>query len=458
MFERLRTVLGLASGTVELRGTQIHTATDYGRDILVNSPDGWEHDRQWLWWVDGAGGGTDTGFGNPPPGARGLGGEGVAAVQRCTSIIADTIAGLPWRVYRGYDQQSTPRWMTDPQVLRPDQRVFDDGRLGLGFSPSAALSGVEFWTDYISKALWYGDAWAWSPAGRSDVTGQLRLPLYVLCQNDAVQWDDERRVFYAEIRDEFGGTVVLDSTNSVHLRGEPPYTNGFAAGVLDRFGDDIALSRALRTYAAGVFRSGIPSGYLKVNAPNITQDQATELKAKWLAQHQNTRSIAVLNATTEFHPVAISPIDAQLSEARTWSLRDVALAFGVPAYMLGVPGDTSTYANVESRMTELRTFTLLPWIRRIEAALDAQFPAGTEAKIITDGTLRADTSTRYAAYESALRAGWLTVDEVRALEDRPPLPDQVSTDVADEMPPAPSIPPDTAPAAFPDSPNSADVP
>ena len=69
-------------------------------------------------------------------------------------------------------------------------------------------------------------------------------------------------------------------------------------------------------------------------------------------------------------------MDAQLASTREWSLRDVAFAFGVPAYMLGVPGDSSTYANVESRMIELRTFTLLPWQRRIESTLDAQLPKG----------------------------------------------------------------------------------
>jgi HK97 family phage portal protein len=106
--------------------------------------------------------------------------------------------------------------------------------------------------------------------------------------------------------------------------------------------------------------------------------------------------------------------------------------------MLGVPGDSSTYANVESRMIELRTFTLLPWIRRIEACLDAQFPAGTEVKINTDSMLRADTATRYSAYTAALAGGWMTVDEIRALEDRPPLPEQVSTDPVDVMPAIPT--------------------
>jgi HK97 family phage portal protein len=154
----------------------------------------------------------------------------------------------------------------------------------------------------------------------------------------------------------------------------------------------------------------------------MTAEQALDLKTKWLAQHGGSRrSIAVLNATTEFTPVAISPVDAQLNNAREWSNRDTALAFGVPPYMLGVPGDSSTYANVESRMIELRTFTHLPWQRRIESTLDAEFARGTGLKIATDALLRADTKTRYESYKVALEAGFMTVDEVRALEDRAPL-------------------------------------
>ena len=182
-----------------------------------------------------------------------------------------------------------------------------------------------------------------------------------------------------------------------------PYWNGHGKGVITEHGAALGLAATVATYASGVFTSGIPAGYLKSNQPNMTADQAQTLKSTWLAQHGGTkRSIAVLNATTEFHPISISPVDAQLASTREWSLRDVALAFGVPAYMLGVPGDSSTYANVESRMIELRTFTLLPWQRRIESTLDAQLPKGTSLKVRSDGLLRADTSTRYNAYTTAL--------------------------------------------------------
>jgi HK97 family phage portal protein len=426
MFEWIKSLFDPVAVVPELRGIQTFTATDYGRDILVNTPDGWEHDQQYLWWVDGPGGGQATGFGNPPPNARFSGADALPAVLRCTAIIADTIAGLPWRVYRGFDQQPTPRFITDPQMLREDRRVFPVPIV------ADAMSNVEFYTQWITSALWYGDGIAY--AQELDASGQPRTPLILLDPEQVKIKPAER---YTGMRYSYWhGDIELDSARVLRLRGEPPYENGsMGTGVLDRFSSDLGLAAAMRTYAAGIFTNGIPSGYLKVNAPQVTETQAADLQTKWMSRHGSPRKrIAVLNATTDFVPLSISPVDSGLSEAKTWSLRDIALAFGVPAYMLGVPGDSSTYANVESRMTELRTFTLLPWIRRIEATLDALFPFGTEVKIVTDGTLRADTSTRYAAYETALRGGWMTVDEVRALEDRPPLPQQVSTAPEDTLP------------------------
>jgi HK97 family phage portal protein len=433
MFQWLRAALGVDPEAVAQRAaasTRVLTATDYGRDILVNSPDGWEHDQRVLWWT---GDGSPNGFGNPPPGA-GTGNVATAlpSVARCTGIIVDTIAGLPWRVYRGWDQLATPRWISDPQLLRPD------GRVGPRADP-VALSAVEFWANWLTAALWFGDGFVFAP--NRDVDGAPKAPLYQLHPYDVTVDDRSGEWFTGGPAEGMGywvGDVRLPEDQVMHLRGEPPYQGGRGQGVIDRHALELGLAATVRDYAGSVYGSGVPAGYLKVTAPQLTQPQADDLKARWMTAHGTSkRSIAVLNATTEFHPISISPIDAELTSSRQWALRDVALAFGVPPYMLGVPGDSATYANVESRMTELRTFTLLPWIRRAEATLDAQLPLGVEVKIATDGTLRADTSTRFAAYESALRAGWLTVDEVRALEDRPPLPEQVTTDPAhaEELPP-----------------------
>jgi HK97 family phage portal protein len=411
---------------------RVLTATD-GRDILLNDPAGWEVQQPWLWW-DGPAGGDGTGgpFGNPPPGAD-YGGRWLASVPGvsfCTSLISSAIAGMPWQVFRGWEQLPTPAWLTDPQNTRPDGRRLASAP-GLN---DVKLSAVEFYTEWITSALWWGDGYIWSPLP-PNADGSLRPPMWILNPNlVSIDGDPDNRHYYVEGFD--GEPVQIPAEQLIHLRGEPPYSKGHGHGVLTRHLADLGLAAEVRRYAYGQYRSGVPAGYIESSQPNLTKDKAAELQTAWMAQHGGARRIAVLNATTKFVPLNVTPLDAQLDLARTWALRDIAMSFHIPPFKLGVPGDTSTYANVESRNIDYRADSLMPWVRRIESCLDAQFPLGTELRINTDSILRADMGTRFGAYNIGIPLGIYTRDEARAKEGLPPL-----GAVAD-----PQLPTDTPPS------------
>lgn len=422
-----RAALLPASLAVRAISSALFTATD-APDVLLNSPDGWEVERPWLWWSGSAGGGRTT-LGNPIPGADPwVPFSGIPAVARSTSIIVDTLAALPWKVYRGTEQLVTPDWIADPQSLRLDGRVVD---------PLAAMdtrwSAMDVWSQWILSALWLGDGFAYVP--NRDRNGQPAPPLFIL-PPDRITLQDGRFWFGgAGTEQEFDadGPIVgrpFASGEIVHLRGLEPIVNGRGTGVLTRFASTLGYGLTLQDYASGVFGNGVPAGFLKVTQPHLDEQQAQDLKTAWQAAHGGTtRGIAVLNATTDFQALQLSPVDANLVGAGQDFDRHVAQMFGVPAYMLGVPGDSSTYANVESRMIELARFTLLPWAQRIELVLSAQFPRGTNLKIDLNALMRADTTTRYAAYATAIASGFLSVDEVRALEDREPLDEPITVDM-----------------------------
>jgi HK97 family phage portal protein len=401
--------------SVEMRGMLY--ATD-GREILSNDPDGWEISQPWLWWTGPAGGdGTGGPWGNPPPGAGAMSGV-LPGVSYCTNLIAGTLAGLPWRVQRGSVRLDSPPWLYDPMALRWDARI--SGKAKTAY-PAEQMSVVDFRTQWITSALWHGDGYIYAP--NRDASGQPVPPIAVIHPH-RVKIENGRYYIAGTDSGAFGALpgVEIPAEHLIHLRGMPPYVNGHGSGVMDLHGAELGLASSVRQYALGQFGTGIPAGYLKVNAPNMTQEQADALKSAWMTAHGGSRrSIAVLNATTDFSPIALSPVDAQLDMARQWSLRDIGLAFGVPSSFLGIPGDSSTYSNVESRFIELRTYTLLNWIRRVEATLGAEFPYGTDVKIVTAGLERGDTTSRYTDYKLALDAGFMTVDEVRELEDLPPL-------------------------------------
>jgi phage portal protein BeeE len=74
------------------------------------------------------------------------------------------------------------------------------------------------------------------------------------------------------------------------------------------------------------------------------------------------------------------------------------------------------------RGTEFLTFTLRPWLHRLERAISTQLlPRTQAAKFNAGGFVRATLRDRYEAHKLAIEAGFLSVNEVRALEDRPPL-------------------------------------
>jgi HK97 family phage portal protein len=391
-------------------GISVYTGTD-GRDMLVNDPDGWEVSRPHLWWEGPAGGdGTGGPVGNPPRAAADpLAGRLPAAVTRCTSLLADTLAGMPWRVLRDRVRLPVPDWVADPQAKRRDLRI------SAGPVPEWRRSGMEFWSWTLTSMLWEGEGCIYVPNRNDD--GTPAPPLWQLNPRDIEIDGGEYVIPPAGSSEGYrfapGELIVIRGL----VRGGPR-----GVGVLRAHFHDLALAGEIGTFAFNMLRRGVPSGYLKVTAPALTRDKARELSSDWMRQHGGTlKRIAVLNSTTEFHPLQLDPQAMQLAQMRDYSTLDLALIFGIPPYMLGLAADNSTYANVESRMIEFAQFSLLPWARRAESALDAEFPRGTSLKINLDALRRADTETRYKAHKIGLDAKFLTVEEVRDMEDLPPM-------------------------------------
>jgi len=238
-----------------------------------------------------------------------------------------------------------------------------------------------------------------------------------------------------------GQWTRLRNDEIVQVRGMGPYWNGRGMGVLTAHMDSWEDAQALRGYSTGLYTAGVPAGYLKVTAPNLTETQAQDLKTKWASAHGGgKREIAVLNSVTDFNAIQMPPEQAQMVEAKRMGILDVANAFGVEPYMLGLPSDGSTYANIESRSLHFVRYTLLPWVSRIESALSALLPRGTDVKIDLSGLARADSSVRTAYYESGLAGGWLTPDEVRQAEGLAPAPRAPDTQIITGPQAQPSTP------------------
>ena len=151
--------------------------------------------------------------------------------------------------------------------------------------------------------------------------------------------------------------------------------------------------------------------------------------------NQSSRTVAVLNSSTSFTPLSWNPEELQLVEARKFTLTELELIFGLPVGWLGGQTSSRTYSNIESDAVNLIKFSLAGHLARFEHTFSLAQPRGTVTRANLDAVLRADTLTRYQAHGIALDKGFLTVDEVRELEHREPLP-KLEVEGAGAVPPA----------------------
>jgi HK97 family phage portal protein len=191
----------------------------------------------------------------------------------------------------------------------------------------------------------------------------------------------------------------------------------------------IGLGLGSERYGAKFFNSAdLPIGFLE-SPERIDQTTADQLRARWRqlgsggwGGWDRKRDIAVLGSGAKFRPLAIAPEESQFIQTQKFSVSTIARFYGVPPEM--VAGETAgheAYTSPEMRGTDFLTFTLRPWLYRIERAISGLLPSTQHARFNAGAMVRATLLDRYTAHKLGIEAGWLLPSEVRELEDRPPV-------------------------------------
>jgi HK97 family phage portal protein len=167
--------------------------------------------------------------------------------------------------------------------------------------------------------------------------------------------------------------------------------------------------------------SARPSGAL-VYAPkeggNLTIDQFDRLKTELQDGYQGARGAGrplLLEGGLDWKPMGLTPKDMDFLEAKNAAAREIALAFGVPPMLLGIPGD-NTYANYQEANRSFYRLTVLPLLARTLAALGGWlFPLWEEELRLTFDADQVEglALDRAALWERVGKADFLTDDEKR---------------------------------------------
>lgn len=239
--------------------------------------------------------------------------------------------------------------------------------------------------------------------------------------------DDHKRVTY-----HYEGRAY-DRTRIQHLKllpGLPGTLTGL--GPIQAAQSTLRSTLDMREHLSRWFvDTGQPSGILTSDQA-ITGDEAAAIRNRWngldddgqpLDQTANPTGIKTLGKGFDYKPILLTPKDALWIDAQAFSVTEVARLFGVPSSLMLVTldGNSQTYSNVEQDWLAFVRFTLMAYLRRIEDALTEFTPRGQTVRFNIETLLRSDTKTRYEAHQLALNAGFMTIDEVRAIENLPAL-------------------------------------
>lgn len=165
--------------------------------------------------------------------------------------------------------------------------------------------------------------------------------------------------------------------------------------------------------------------------PNTLSDQAyNRLKedlTKAYAGLRNTGKPILLEEGGTFTPFTIKPADAQLIENKRFQIEDICRIYRVPQHLVQML-ERSTNNNIEHQSLEFVMYTMLPWFKRSEENMNMQLldpkerKAGFYLEFKIDALLRGDAKSRAEAYAVGRQWGWLSVNDIRRLENLNPIP------------------------------------
>lgn len=323
------------------------------------------------------------------------------AVWSAVDLIASLVATLPLDVYEGTG--GARRELPKPRVLE---------------DPSGEGYGVSDWIyQYMASLLLRGNT-----NGRVADRDRIGNPTQiVLFHPDEVQGWRDLESGLPQWR-ACGETVPAEEMWHQRAYTVPGRLMGLSP--VQHHATTIGLGIAAARFGKQWFEDGAhPSGILS-NEQALKPEQARTAKERFMAALRGTREPVVLGQGWKFQAIQVAPEESQFLETQKYTSAECARIYGpgVPEILGYETGGSMTYANIEQQGLNLLTYALDRWLVRTELMFTSLLPPGQYVKINRAALHRTDLLTRYKAHALSLQNQWAVPNEVRDLEDQPPVP------------------------------------
>ena len=325
------------------------------------------------------------------------------AVWSAVRLLSESISILPVNVYE--------RQPNGDKTLASKNAVYNL----VHNEPNYYMSSVAFFEKIMMDLCLSGNSYV-QIVRNGGGTPQELLPLNAQDINVKI---NNGQIFYHNRSSD----IVLDDYDVLHFKGVSQ-DGIMGLSPITQNANAIGWGIALEEYGSKYFTNSAKlSGVLETD--RALSEQAIErLKNSFsntYNQLQNAQSTAILEEGLSFKPITISPEQSQFLASRVFSITEVARMFNIPTFMLQ-EHSKSSFNNIESLSQSYVTYTLMPYIRRMESEMNRKlFKKNEKGKLFVEwnvnGLLRGNIKDRTDAYKTGINNGYLTINEIRRKEN-----------------------------------------
>lgn len=339
-----------------------------------------------------------------------------ATVFACIRILADAVGKLPVKIYQDKEgkQSAAGHYLAPLLKLRPNPW----------------MGSRDFFKCLEVQRNLYGNAYAWleiETKGRN--AGQVigvypldatRVKIYI---DDVGLLPGKGKLWYT-YTDNKGTEYRIDSDEMLHFKG---LTFDGIVGMtpLEQLKSTIENAGAASQYLNNSFKTGLQTKGIIHYVGDLSPDAQKTFREKFESMAsglKNANRVSLLPIGYQFQPLSLTMADAQFLENTQLTIKQIAAAFGVKNHQLN-DLDRATHTNISEQQREFYIDTLMDILTGYEQELtyklftQKELDDGYYVKFNVNAILRADPKTRYEGYRIAIQSGFLTANEVRALEE-----------------------------------------
>lgn len=331
----------------------------------------------------------------------------VPVVRDCLAVLAQTIAGLSFGVFRWVDQADR-------------RRVDDHAVMRLFQNPNPRDTSYEFILnmvdDLASWGFFLGEVIERDPRGTPT---QVRRHDPKFCRVEELV--DGSLRFVVSRPGQAARTLLEDEVWYLPC---PPEIDGYMgrSAILHDGAEAIGAMIGMHDYANGFWANDATPPFIFMRDGSFKDQESKDnfLRA-WINRvgGRNRGRPAVLEYGMDVKELGQSNEASQFLETRKELALDIARLWRMPPHKIGIL-DRATYSNIEQQSLEFVVDTLIPWLRLIERSVAKWLIADGDDvyfQFNVSSLLRGDTQQRFAAYSQARQWGWISVNEIRAMEN-----------------------------------------